>query len=207
MTTFGNEPDIDSAAQSSKLSTSLLQGLRLRSPEAWRCMANLYTPVVHGWVQTAGVGQTDAADIVQEVFAVVATRIDGFTQNRADSTFRGWLWRITRYKIGDYFRKVKKHPTATGGSSALEQWSQLEAANDDTSNDANEGLGPLCQRGLAVIRPEIRETTWQAFWRVVVEDQPPRDVAESLGVSLNSVYLARSRVLRRLREVLGDQDE
>ena len=64
--------------------------------------------------------------------------------------------------------------------------------------------GSLYRRGLEMIQMEFAERTWKAFWRVIVDGCRPADVADELEMSVNSVYLAKSRVLRRLREELGD---
>lgn len=171
-------------------------------------MAELYTPLIFRWCLRAGLQANAAEDIVQEVFRVVAARIDGFTRQRPDGTFRGWLWQITRNKLGDYFRHLRNHPSGLGGSDALERWHQLATPEEPSSAaDADDGLSDLCRRGLELVRAEFRPSTWDAFWRVLVDGQSPEDVAESLGLSVNAVYLAKSRVLRRLRAVLGDQDE
>lgn len=192
-------------AGSGSISSSLLHGLQVRDPAAWRRMAELYTPLIYRWALRAGLQPADAADVVQEVFRVVAARVGGFSREGAGGTFRGWLWRITYHKVGDFFRRRKAGASAAGGSDALDELHQLAAPADSSSSEAAEGLGGLCRRGLAMVRGEFSETTWQAFWRVVVEDEPPETVSQSLAVSINVVYLAKSRVLRRLREVLGDE--
>lgn len=207
MTGSANKPVVSPDGDSSA-SSSLLSGLRAHAPDAWRRMATLYTPLIFRWCLRAGIQTHPAEDVVQEVFRTVAARVGDFSREQPGSTFRGWLWTVTRYKLGDYFRQLKTHPQAAGGSDALERWHELEAAEDPSSADsADDDLGDLCRRALAMVRVEFRDTTWQAFWSVVVEGQEAADVASNLGLSVNAVYLAKSRILRRLRAVLGDQDE
>jgi RNA polymerase sigma-70 factor (ECF subfamily) len=52
------------------------------------------------------------------------------------------------------------------------------------------------------VRPEFREPTWRAFWLTAVDGRPAREVAETLGQSIGSVYIARSRVIARLRSTI-----
>jgi RNA polymerase sigma-70 factor (ECF subfamily) len=103
-------------------------------------------------------------------------------------------------------RQQQHQPPPAGGSNALQQFLELPAPGDSTADGdaAPGGSGPLFRRGLELIRAEFEERSWQAFWRVAVEGQDPADVAAALGLSRNAVYVAKSRVLRRLREALGD---
>jgi RNA polymerase sigma-70 factor (ECF subfamily) len=202
-----NIPDGNSdPSGASSISSSLLRGLQAYDPEAWRRMAMLYTPWIYSRARHSGLQRDDAADVVQEVFRAVLARVVDFSKEGPNSTFRGWLWRITYHKLGDFFRQQRSHPQGQGGSDALEKIHDVTALSDSSSAEAIDDLNGLCHRGLSLVRVEFRETTWQAFWQVVVEDQAPEKVAESLGMTMNAVYLAKSRILRRLREVLGDQD-
>src|SRR6185369_12197101 len=99
----------------------------------------------------------DAGDIVQEVFRVVALRVVGFSREGPEKTLRGWLWRITYHKLGDYFRQQNARPQASGGSDALEQLEQIMAPADSSSTDVMDGLSGLCHRGLSLVRVEFRE--------------------------------------------------
>jgi RNA polymerase sigma-70 factor (ECF subfamily) len=165
-------------------------------------MAVLYAPLVYRWTLRAGVRRHDSADVVQEVFSVVHVRIADFRRERPGDSFRGWLWGITRNKLREHFRQVARGPNAAGGSDALLK--MHEAASPESSSGSNEGFGALCRRALGLVQSEFEPTTWQAFWKVVVDAQRPEDVASELGISINAVYLARSRVVRRLREALGE---
>jgi RNA polymerase sigma-70 factor (ECF subfamily) len=146
--------------------------------------------------------------VVQEVFGVVMARIDEFRHRGPGVTFRGWLWTITRNKLGDHIRRCATQPRPPGGSEARERLEQMPIPGAVGEADAEAaGLSSLCHRAVQIIREEFEVATWQAFWQVVGEGRTPADVAAALGLSLNAVYLAKSRVLRRLREVLGDLPE
>jgi RNA polymerase sigma-70 factor (ECF subfamily) len=183
-------------------SPTLLNDARGRDPEAWRRLVVLYGPAVFAWAKRTGLNDEDAADIVQEVWAAVSTRLDTFRKERPADTFRGWLWTVTRNKVRDLHRKRDDSVAAAGGSdaqAALNQVPEVEPA--DESGADNRGL---LTRALDLIRADFEETTWQAFWRMVVLGQPARQVADDLGMAANAAYQARFRVLKRLRKELSD---
>lgn len=184
-------------------SPTLVEAVRRGDADAWGRLARLYGPLVYAWCRRAGLQAADAEDVLQEVFVTVASRIGEFRHGGESDTFRGWLWAITRFKIGDWLRRREKQPVGAGGSEALER---LQATPEPPELPEEEPVGPsgLHQRALELVRGEFEDRTWQAFWRVVVQGRDPADVAGELGLSRNAVYIARSRVLRRLREALGE---
>jgi RNA polymerase sigma-70 factor (ECF subfamily) len=147
----------------------------------------------------------DAADVVQEVFGAVATGIDAFRRDRPGDSFRAWLAGITRHKIADHFRRRQDRPEARGGTDAHEQLQQVPDPETELVASPDEGVDSLVYRlGLDLVRAEFENRTWGAFWQTAVENRPARDVADELGMSVLAVYKAKSRVLRRLRQELGD---
>lgn len=185
-------------------SSRLVAGLKAREPDAWRQLAALYGPLVLRWCRRQKVPERDAEDVVQEVFLTVANRVADFRHDRQGDTFRGWLWTITRNKIGDWLQRQLTQEQAAGGTDHQERLLQTPAEQPDDVEEAADA-GALYQRALDLIRPEFEEATWQAFWRVAVGGQPAAGVAAELGLSRNAVYIAKSRILRRLREVLGEE--
>src|SRR5262245_34917348 len=97
-------PEHDSS-QSGDTSMSLLERVRQRDQDAWRRLVQLYSPLVFSWAVRSGLGGTDAADLVQEVWLSAASALQRLSRDRAAGTFRGWLWTITKNKATDYFRK------------------------------------------------------------------------------------------------------
>lgn len=193
---------IELSDESRSISMSTLVRLRARDALAWIRLSQLFSPLVFHWVLKAGISGEDAQDVVQEVFRVVVTRIDDFDRDRPQATFRGWLFTITRNKVLAHRRRSSQAPRAIGGSDALRWFEQVEA-DEDLSFDAQSGMPSLCKRALSLIRHEFNDTAWTAFLRVVVERQQPTDVARDLEISVNTVYLSKSRILRRLREEIG----
>ena len=183
-------------------STSLLERLRGAEPDAWLQLADLYGPLVYAWCRRRGLRSEDAEDVVQEVFRSVAAKIVDF-QRGSGGSFRGWLWTITRNKILDHFRRRQRRPEAVGGTDANEQLAQIPESLEESEAESD-ASSALVRRGLDMIRPNFTETTWQAFWQVAMEGHAPVEVAQRLGLSVNAVFIAKSRVLQRLRAQLGE---
>jgi RNA polymerase sigma-70 factor (ECF subfamily) len=187
------------AAGASVTSLSLLERVRANDAEAWRRLVHVYSPLVYHWGKKAGLTGEDAADLLQEVFGAVAAGLGGF--RRPGGSFRGWLWGITRNKLADHYRRRAGRPEAAGGSDAharLREVPEQEPADDDVAGDQ------VVRRALELLRGDFEDHTWQAFWRTTVEEQDAARVAADLGMTVNGVYQAKSRVLRRLREELRE---
>ena len=188
-------------------SYSLIERVALRDEQAWNRLAELYVPLVMKWSQNAGLDEAEAADISQEVFQVVAARIGDFFvpqgELRKRGQFRAWLRQITRNKLGDLIRRKKRQETATGGSGS--HWSRIPDP-DSTSDDEDsvEDHAELFATCLRLIKTDFNTSTWQAFFRVTVEEQPITVVAENLGLTVKAVRQAKYRVLKRLREEFRD---
>jgi RNA polymerase sigma-70 factor (ECF subfamily) len=181
-------------------SLTLLQRLRANEPEAWRIMVGLYTPLVHHWCGRRGVRGADAEDVAQEVFRVAAAGLDRFRRERAGDSFRAWLRGITRNVLLQHFRRAERQPQASGGTDALLRISEIPEDDSCPDEEDPSELDALRRRALELVRAQVEERTWQAFWLVAVEGEEPADVAARLGVTPNAIRMSKSRVLRRLRE-------
>ncbi len=190
------------ASMDKPTSLTLLERVRGKDGEAWRRLVHLYGPLVVRWCGNGGVRGQDADDVQQEVFQAVATGLDGFRRDRPGDTFRGWLRVITRRKLLDFYRKRDRHPEAQGGTDAQRQMQQL--AEPDLPGDTEEDMTGLYHRALELVRGEFEERTWEAFWRVAVGGQSPDVIAADLGITPAGVRKAKSRVLHRLRQEIGD---
>jgi len=197
---FGNDDP-------SSASSGLIDGLRVHDAQQWRRMASIYAPLVYRWCLKAGVRAADAHDVVQEVFRTVVMRVGEFRRDRPGDTFRGWLWTITRHKLGDFIRSRRGQPPAIGGSKFLKRLQAIADTDESTASADADGFAHACHRALLLIQGEFEPRTWQAFWRVAVERQYPADVAADLKISVNAVYLAKSRILRRLRDELDQRGQ
>jgi RNA polymerase sigma-70 factor, ECF subfamily len=185
-------------------SLTLLQRLRAREQDAWRRMLHLYTPLVRAWCHHQDVRGADADDVAQEVFQAVATGLDQFQKDRPGDTFRGWLRGITRHKLSDFFRRQSTQPQAQGGTAAGQQLQQVAQPEITLPDETPQQLAELYQRALELVQSEFEPKTWRAFWRTAVDGQSPADIAAELGMSAPAVRMAKSRVLHRLKQEIGD---
>jgi RNA polymerase sigma-70 factor (ECF subfamily) len=183
----------------SDTSSTLLARLRVQDKDAWNRFVQLYGPLVYGWCRQRGLQAEDAADVLQDVCRAVTMNVKDF---RAGS-FRGWLWTITRNRVLDFFRRRQRQANALGGSDAQQRWAEIPEALHDFEQSSS-AMCDMVRSALAMIRPDFSDETWQAFQRVVMDDQTPAEVARELAISVNAVYIAKSRVLRRLRDMLGE---
>jgi RNA polymerase sigma-70 factor (ECF subfamily) len=183
-------------------SLTLLERVRGRDEEAWRRLLHLYGPLVDRWCGHQGVRGDDLEDVRQEVFRAVLTGLEGFRRDRPGDTFRGWLRVVTRRRVLDHFRLRQDRPAAQGGTDARRLLEQ--AASQDLPDDTDEDLRELYRRALDLVRGEFEPQTWSAFWRCVIEGQSPAEIAADLGVTPAAVRKAKSRVLFRLRQEIGD---
>lgn len=180
----------------SRLVTSLTLLVRLREgrePEAWERFARLYAPVLFAWARRLGLQTADASDLVQDVLTSVFRGIAEFN-HQGHRSFRGWLRTILMNKWRDRVRRLTVIPTGDLDSA-------VAGLETDVVSDA-EYRQWLVARALQLMQTEFEPSTWQACWDFVAEGLPAVDVARKLGLTENAVYLAKGRVLRRLRQEL-----
>jgi RNA polymerase sigma-70 factor, ECF subfamily len=191
---------------SSSTSRSLLERVKCDEPEAWDRLVSLYAPLVYEWCRGWGLREQDVTDIFQEVFQAVAVHVGSFRKEREGDSFRGWLRTITRNKVHDHFRRRSREPEGVGGSEAQAHLAQLPAPRprEESSLSEEHGERALVARALELIRREFAERTWQAFYRTAIDGRSAPEVAAELSMSAGAVRVAKSRVLQRLREELGD---
>jgi len=191
------------ASTSGSTSASLLLRAKAHDANAWSRLSDLYAPLVYRWSRRGGLQASDARDVSQEVFRSVAEHLGDFRHDPTVGGFRGWLWTITRNKIRDHFRSRAGQPVATGGTDFQRQIEQLSDAPPEDSDAPNAAVADLVRRALDLMKTDFEERTWQAFWLTTVEEQSPAEAAKALGIPVASVYQAKSRVLRRLRQELS----
>ena len=140
-------------------------------------------------------------DLVQDVLEVLVRELPHFHYDPRRGSFRGWLRTIVVHRVRLFWRARQARPRATGNSDLAQRLNELEDPHSDLSRQWDrEHDAHVAQRLLAAIEKDFEPATWQAFHRVVLDGDAAGAVAAELGISLNAVYLARYRVLRRLRE-------
>lgn len=171
-------------------------------------MSLLYSPVVYGWCRRAGLQDNDAADVSQDVFRMVwqgIAEFRGIEEHKNRTSFRGWLWAITRNQVRLFFRRHEAVPQAAGGTDAQIRFSnQPDGVRQlgETEPDPEETRQRLLHRALELVKGDFNELTWQVFSSVTLQERSIQDVAAEFGLTENAVRQAKFRVLRRLREEL-----
>jgi RNA polymerase sigma-70 factor (ECF subfamily) len=182
-----------------KTPSSLLDRLRQTfDPQAWARFVTLYAPLIYSWARRAGLQESDAADLVQEVFVTLLQVLPTFTYDRHKS-FRRWLRTVTLNK----WRHMQKQPAnrmvsglegdvdAAAGPDGLEAFWEAEYQQHVTA------------RALRIMEADFEEKTWKACWETVAAGRPAAEVAAELGLTVGAVYAAKFRVLNRLRRELS----
>lgn len=190
------------ADDSLQTSPTLLARIEAKDPDAWTLFVQLYSPLVYSWCRNLGVAASDIADIQQEVFKVVSTKIQTYEAGRkANGGFRSWLWGITRLRILDFWRHAHRQPIGKGGDDeAMGQVPEAEPVGDDKMTSQQ----LLLNSAIAILEPTFDARTWRAFWDLAVKGRPTKDISEELQMSANAVRQAKFRVSRKLRELLND---
>jgi len=185
---------------------SLLMRLRDRGEvHAWKEFVDAYAPLVYGYLRRRGLQDADAADLMQEVLRAVSIASARFEYDPNQGSFRGWLFTIVRNKLRNFQASAKSLALGTGDTGVkqlLEQ--QPSSGNDDESIWIQEYERHLFGQAAERVRRTVVETTWQAFWMTAVEGRKATDVSRILNLSVAAVYLARSRVLARMRHEVQD---
>jgi RNA polymerase sigma-70 factor (ECF subfamily) len=185
-------------------SLSLLERARARDSEAWRSLVSLYQPLVLHWCRRTGLAAQDAEDVSQEVFASTSVHLGDFHRDRPGDSFRGWLYVITSNAIRLHFRRTHDEARAAGGSDALERLHEVADPLAGVGPDDEAELTALHRRALEQVRPHFEENTWRAFWLSSIEERSTAALVDELGMTATAIRQARSRVLRRLRQELGE---
>jgi RNA polymerase sigma-70 factor (ECF subfamily) len=172
--------------------------------EAWNRLVVLYSPLIRVWAERLNVRGADADDLVQEVMAVVVRRFPEFVHPEKPGAFRGWLRAIAANCARTMWRSRKVNPTAPGGTDFGSYLARLEDPTDDFARDwEREHDLHVTRKLLERIKPDFEKRTWEMFARFVLDGLAAEEVATELATSANAVYIAKSRVMARLREEAG----
>jgi RNA polymerase sigma factor (sigma-70 family) len=188
---------------------SLLLRLRdFQDHDAWAQFVGVYAPLIYDFVRRRGLQDADAADLTQVCLRQVASHVGSLEYDPRRGTFRGWLFTIVVNALRDFHARAQNRCQATGDSEVrrlLE--SQPAQEEDDAEEWAREHRRSLFAWAAQQVCPHVEEATWQAFWKTAVENQPSKDVARQLGLTVAGVYLAKSRIMARLRALIRDIQE
>jgi len=180
---------------------SLLARIRdARDREAWRQFVEVYAPLVYRFGRRCRLQDADAADLTQDVLQAVARASRRLDYDPGRGSFRAWLFTVVRSKLCNFRDRQRRRERGAGGAATQAALDQLAAPGEE------EALWDLeYERGLFAwaaesVRAGFEESSWQAFWQTAVEGRPGKEVARALGISVGAVYIAKSRILARLKE-------
>ncbi len=185
----------------SETSATLLERLNDRSDSvAWRRLVDLYSPLINAWLRRHGVPAEDAEDLTQEVLEIVVREVSRFRHNGRVGAFRTWLRTITINCLRQSLRSRRFRVQATGSPDITMMLDQLEdPASNLSQRWDREHDQHVLERLLELIEPDFRPATWKAFRRQIIDGASAETVAAELGLTVNAVLIAKSRVLSHLR--------
>ena len=191
----------------SKTRVSLLIRIRdSHDEDAWSEFVEIYAPLVYSLARRHGVQDADAADLTQEVLKTVVRSAPTFVYEPALGSFRGWLLTVARNQLRKWAKSAKRLPPGCGGDER-QRVLEEQPAPEEVERWDQEYHQRLFEWAAEKVRPSFRPVTWQAFWQTAVEHREPRAVADELGVSVGAVYIARSRILARIKEQIQQLPE
>jgi len=185
--------------------------VRIQDPqdqEAWRQFVQLYATLIYGFLRKRGVQDADAADLMQEVLRSVLTAAGRLRYEPQRGTFRGYLFTITRNKLANFLDSRRAQLRVSGDSNGQRRLDQYAGPDEDAARQWERDYERRAFAWAAEqVRDEFREPTWQAFWLTAVEGHSAKDAGQTLGLSPGAVYVAKSRVLARLRQQIEQIEE
>lgn len=183
---------------------SLLQRVRDQSDaEGWREFVTLYEPLLLKYVQSRGVPETDARDIVQDIFLSLLRSLPSFQLDRQRGRFRTWLWQVTMNAIADHARRRRSQRRAQ------DEWRQRHDPPLFTRDQPDpEWERALQRRVLEYVLPQVQvltqPKTWQCFEQHVLRGRTSAEIGAEVGLTANAVIVNAARVLKKVRQLCAD---
>lgn len=176
--------------------------------EAWDVFMEIYQPLLFRLARGRGMQVADAEDFVQEVLTAVARSVDRWISDEDRGSFRAWLFRIARNLAVNFLTRPKHKRLGSGDSQIARLLEEQSArAGDSSALFLKEYRRELFRWAAVQVREQVSERQWMVFWLTSVEDRAIVDVATEFGMSIGSIYVARSRITKRIREVIRKYEE
>ncbi len=181
-----------SSINNSETSTTLLRAIAEGDQSSWVRFVEHYRPIIVRRCREFGLSAEDSDCMAQDLFLQLFRRVDAFNRQRSGS-FRRWLKIVVQSRIIDALRRQKlpiEHRQDPDFVTGL--------IPRDLENSAE--YEKKLQQVIESIRSQFSDRDWTIFYLTVGEERPAKEVALELGVSENSVYLCKSRMLKKLRQ-------
>lgn len=186
----------------------MLRLLNAGDEAAWAEFLAIYEPILLRLLRKHGLQDSDARDVCQQVLAAVACDLEQWKPDGAAASFRRWLFQIARHRVIKFLSRQRPWAVATGGTDAHELMAEHPDSQESlTAEFEVEYRQQLLLCAAAQIRGEFRESTWLAFWKTCIDGRGIADVADELGMTAGNVYVARSRIMARLRTRVAELQE
>jgi RNA polymerase sigma-70 factor (ECF subfamily) len=179
--------------------------VRLQGPRneaAWGEFVGQYERFVRRLVQRRGVPERHVPDVTQQVLAAIAQSVAKWQDDGQPASFRRWTSRIARNVVIKFMIREARQFDGQGGTDLVEQLQSIPDPVDDQLAQRYEH--ELIVWAAEQIRSEFRDTSWQAFWATLVEGRPVAEVAAELRISVGSIYMSRSRIIKRIRGLIDE---
>lgn len=185
---------------------TLIQRLQHGGDEAaWEEFVAMYRPVIVGMALRKQLQPADAEDLAQQVLLAVSRNIDKWKQDRARARFRTWLQTVIRNTTINALTR-KPRDQASGGTTAVQQLNQQPDREDSLWFDT-EWRRETLRWAAAQVREEFESATWVAFWETAIEGTSASEAALKCGKSVGAVYIARTRVMQRIKQKIAELDQ
>jgi RNA polymerase sigma-70 factor (ECF subfamily) len=183
--------------------------LRVRNPadaDAWSQFVSIYLPLMHRYCMKRGLQDADASDVAQDVLRSISRAIGKFAYDRSKGNFRNWLFTITRNRLRDHLKRQQRPGQGSGQTTVQDLLAEHPEPQENVDWDRDCRLR-IFEWAAEQAREQFQESTWRAFRMTAVEGRPAEEAARATGLSVGAVYIAKSRVLARLRELVATVDE
>jgi RNA polymerase sigma-70 factor (ECF subfamily) len=167
--------------------------------ECWNAFVDRYAPKIYGWCRLRGLQDADAEDVTQEVLTQLVQKLQTFTYDPHKGTFRGWLKTVTHHAWCDYLEKRRRAGEGEANPEFLARLERLEAKEDLLAALAEVFDLELLAEAQARVQLQVSPRDWGIFQALAVEGRPGPAVAQTLGMTVTAVLMAKSRVQQKLR--------
>lgn len=189
------------AAAPNTQASLLIRVRNSRDEQAWKQFEEVYGSLIYGFARKRGLQDADAADLTQEVLRLVCRAIKDLEYAPQSGSFRGWLFTVVRNQLRKFLGRRKQYEQGAGDTERQNLLAEMPAPEDDDAAAwVEEYERQLFTVAASQIRSDFKDATWQAFWQAGVEGTKAQKVADDLGLTVAAVYLAKSRVMARLKD-------